>query len=88
MKEKRDCDECGLYKATDIHHKDRNRKNNKSCNIKYLCKRCHGREHGFEGQTYTEDRKSIGDAYGVITSKSNIGMRISAGFEILQDEET
>lgn len=36
-----DCENCGLVKATERHHKDANPLNNERSNIQKLCRRCH-----------------------------------------------
>ena len=42
------CDACGDKKLTsnlEVHHKDRNRNNNESSNLRVLCKKCHDKLH-------------------------------------------
>jgi 5-methylcytosine-specific restriction endonuclease McrA len=40
------CEECGSKKYTVIHHRNRNRKDNRIENLKILCRSCHHKEHG------------------------------------------
>ena len=40
------CEVCKKKEATDIHHKDKNHKNNKADNLQYLCTLCHAKIHG------------------------------------------
>jgi hypothetical protein len=46
------CDRCGFVARhlcqIDIHHKDRNRKNNVSDNLENICANCHRLEHSLE----------------------------------------
>jgi hypothetical protein len=42
------CEKCGYNKIPqilEVHHKDRNRKNNDILNLQILCSRCHDEEH-------------------------------------------
>ena len=39
------CEKCKKIRALQIHHKDRNRKNNHISNLKILCRVCHRKEH-------------------------------------------
>lgn len=39
------CDHCLKIRATQIHHKDRNKRNNAIENLSLLCKACHRKEH-------------------------------------------
>ena len=42
------CDACGKRKWTsnlEVHHKDRNRNNNASTNLRVLCEECHDELH-------------------------------------------
>ena len=42
------CEKCGLdlaFVEGEIHHRDRNRENNKMENLLLLCKNCHSRMH-------------------------------------------
>ena len=41
LNEKRTCEICGSDLNVEIHHKDKNPKNNSSENIKFLCSKCH-----------------------------------------------
>lgn len=45
------CEVCRGTKNLLVHHKDRNRKNNKEENLATLCKSCHGKEHKHENPT-------------------------------------
>ena len=40
-----ECSHCKSESKLEIHHKDRNRKNNKLSNLMILCSKCHGKEH-------------------------------------------
>jgi len=40
-----ECSHCKSKKKLEIHHKDRNRKNNRLSNLMVLCSKCHGKEH-------------------------------------------
>jgi len=46
-KKQKKCERCGIkeIKVLLVHHKDRNRKNNKIENIEILCRNCHILEH-------------------------------------------
>ena len=39
------CEKCGSSETIEVHHIDRNRKNNKIENLLLLCKSCHSKEH-------------------------------------------
>lgn len=39
------CEKCKLFKATQIHHIDKNRKNNLNSNLMKLCRKCHQKIH-------------------------------------------
>ena len=39
------CPECQEFKATEIHHKDKDSGNNEHYNLMLLCKQCHLRMH-------------------------------------------
>jgi DNA-binding transcriptional regulator YiaG len=39
------CEVCGIDDGLVLHHKDRNRSNNKRSNLQTLCRSCHSREH-------------------------------------------
>lgn len=39
------CQKCGASDNIEIHHKDKNRKNNNMENLQVLCRDCHHREH-------------------------------------------
>jgi hypothetical protein len=42
---KKECQRCGSLKHIVIHHKNRNRKDNRLSNLEILCRRCHFIEH-------------------------------------------
>jgi hypothetical protein len=44
------CERCGYSKAEilQVHHKDRNRKNNELVNLELICPNCHFEDHYFE----------------------------------------
>jgi len=44
------CERCGfnICKILQVHHKDRNRKNNATDNLEVLCPNCHAKEHYME----------------------------------------
>ena len=56
------CAECGSRRRLDIHHKDRDKKNQTPENLVVLCHRCHMREHARAGETgwdaYHRQKKS------------------------------
>lgn len=39
------CVRCGSTESIEVHHKDRNRKNNSPSNLEVLCRKCHRSEH-------------------------------------------
>ena len=39
------CEKCKLFKATQIHHIDKKRKNNLNSNLMKLCRKCHQKIH-------------------------------------------
>ena len=45
------CELCDSTKRLDIHHKDRNKKNQALSNLQVLCRRCHMREHAKAKET-------------------------------------
>ena len=45
------CSHDGSESRLDIHHKDRNKKNQKPSNIEVLCHRCHMKEHADAKET-------------------------------------
>jgi len=45
------CGHDGSESRLDIHHKDRNKQNQKPSNIEVLCHRCHMQEHAQAGET-------------------------------------
>lgn len=74
------CEDCGeqILKAQ-IHHKDRNHSNNKPNNLKRLCRKCHGKEHGHEGASVSSFNY---DLVAEISSR-NTGQRLRDGFQML-----
>jgi len=42
------CEICGSTENLELHHKDRNPKNNDPSNIQLLCRKCHRRIHGWK----------------------------------------
>jgi len=58
------CSRCGATKRLDIHHKDRDKKNQAPENREVLCHRCHMQEHAKAGETgwnrYHQKRSSHG----------------------------
>ena len=42
------CQKCNKYKATMVHHLDKNHNNNKLNNLSLVCKRCHIHIHKFK----------------------------------------
>lgn len=42
---KEECERCGSSEHLVVHHKDRNRHNNKLDNLETLCRKCHFAEH-------------------------------------------
>jgi len=52
---KKECNNCGFdnIKALEIHHKDRNHRNNNPNNLEIFCRNCHKLEH------YEDDVKRI-----------------------------
>jgi DNA polymerase III alpha subunit len=45
LKNKAICNRCGSNKKLDVHHRDRDHKNNNIGNWEILCKKCHAKEH-------------------------------------------
>lgn len=45
------CSRCGSTKRLDIHHKDRDKRNQAPDNREILCHRCHMQEHAKAGET-------------------------------------
>ena len=39
------CQECGSDERLEVHHKDKNRKNNNLNNLQLLCRSCHSKQH-------------------------------------------
>ena len=39
------CEECNKSRARELHHKDKDRTNNRYENIEFLCKKCHLKKH-------------------------------------------
>lgn len=58
---KQECVSCGenKLKRLHVHHKDKNRKNNKISNLTILCRPCHLLRHNRKERQYVEGRKSI-----------------------------
>lgn len=42
------CEVCGKEEDTNLHHIDRNPKNNDLYNLKILCNKCHGQYHSID----------------------------------------
>lgn len=42
------CQKCKKNEATDVHHKDKNHKNNKKTNLQFICAICHSKIHKTE----------------------------------------
>jgi 5-methylcytosine-specific restriction endonuclease McrA len=74
------CGEIGFNR--DIHHKDRNRLNNKPENLICICKSCHRKEHNAGS-----DRETDLDMVKHQTNAFFYNQRINDGFEMLQDDE-
>ena len=45
------CQACGSTERLDIHHRDRNKRNQDPSNIAVLCHQCHMQEHAKAGET-------------------------------------
>ena len=45
------CQSCGATGRLDIHHRDRNKRNQERTNLAVLCHRCHMQEHARAGET-------------------------------------
>ena len=45
------CQSCGSAQRLDIHHKDRNKRNQERSNLAVLCHQCHMQEHARAGET-------------------------------------
>jgi 5-methylcytosine-specific restriction endonuclease McrA len=45
------CQSCGSSGRLDIHHRDRNKRNQDPANLAVLCHRCHMQEHARAGET-------------------------------------
>ena len=45
------CQDCGATGRLDIHHRDRNKRNQDPANLAVLCHRCHMQEHARAGET-------------------------------------
>ena len=45
------CQECGSTGRLDIHHRDRDKRNQERSNLAVLCHRCHMQEHARAGET-------------------------------------
>lgn len=44
------CERCGSTGRLDIHHKDRDKRNQERANLAVLCHRCHMQEHSNAGE--------------------------------------
>ena len=78
------CEECGeRVLKTNIHHKDRNHSNNDPTNLKKLCRRCHGREHGWEGREGSSHSFNLLDE----TGEHRMGWRLTEGFKLLNGDD-
>jgi hypothetical protein len=44
------CQRCDSNRNLNVHHKDRNRRNNAAENLEVLCRSCHNREHKLGGR--------------------------------------
>lgn len=78
------CEDCKQKYRLDVHHKDRNHSNNDPKNIQMLCRRCHGRQHGYE-----KSEGLIGAAdltYEIGNHKTTA--RLNAGFEMMSGVES
>lgn len=53
------CDSCGTDKRIEIHHIDKNYKNNDIKNLQPLCKKCHMKLHKFKKKCYLCDSLSF-----------------------------
>lgn len=81
------CSKCGIRCKPNIHHKNRNRLDNSKRNLVVLCKVCHGREHGIEGQNAMEEhRHFLSDTCEEISVR-NLSNRLSYGFQLLREYE-
>lgn len=40
------CARCGKPRATDVHHRDGDWRNNDRANLERICRKCHLKEHG------------------------------------------
>jgi len=49
------CQSCFDYRASEIHHIDKNRKNNDYNNLMFLCKQCHIDQHYGRGEMSYKD---------------------------------
>jgi 5-methylcytosine-specific restriction endonuclease McrA len=45
------CQDCGSSERLDIHHRDRNKRNQDRSNLAVLCHQCHMQEHARAGET-------------------------------------
>jgi hypothetical protein len=70
--------------ADELHHKDRNHKNNDKNNLIYLCKSCHGKEHVYIDREKPECFTF--DAFKEMSDKRE-GFRIIEGYRRLNDED-
>ena len=51
------CEECGASESLQLHHEDRNWRNNKPSNLRTLCTGCHMRHHHAHGDITTKKPK-------------------------------
>ena len=76
----RKCEEPGCRNpASNIHHKDRNRKNNTKDNLVYLCPSCHSKEHPSNVRARSFDMVDY-------LHPHRIGDRLRTGFNMLNED--
>ena len=63
------CESCGASKA-DVHHKNRNRADNRPANIQMLCRRCHSRHHG-QSETPNHRKLNVGQVRDIREDRQN-----------------
>lgn len=71
------CEICQKRKATDVHHKDENHKNNKPDNLQNLCKKCHAEIHGIEPRDF-ELTRLVMNYHKIQKSRVALSNRIDA----------
>lgn len=49
------CNRCGDTDGLEVHHIDRNRRNNRPDNLEVLCRKCHANEHHGIGDRWSRD---------------------------------